>query len=123
VDGCCGERLSLAAGSTASEPSFEVIPVLPRFLFRCRLFRVIVPMLASCVRVVARIRALLLGLAPVSRWKTLIRGGRCIGWSGSVVVIPSANGGGVVFSVSRFHTAASRVPISRLVIPIVYTRC
>jgi len=35
-----------------------------------------------CVRVVARIRALLLGLASVSRWKTLIRGGRCIGRSG-----------------------------------------
>ena len=103
MDGCCGERLSLAAGSTASEPSFEVIPVLPRFLFRCRLFRVIVPMLASCVRVVARIRALLLGLAPVSRWTRLVRSRRCIGRWGPAVVIPSGQAAGVVFIAARFH--------------------
>ncbi|HZI26525.1 MAG TPA: hypothetical protein VFD64_00115 [Gemmatimonadaceae bacterium] len=37
----------------------ELVPLLPRFLFRCGLLKVIVPMLAAGVGVVAGVKAFL----------------------------------------------------------------
>jgi hypothetical protein len=50
---------SNVAGAAAGEPVFQVVPLLPGFSFRGRLVSGIIPMLSTCVGLVARIEAFL----------------------------------------------------------------
>jgi hypothetical protein len=47
------------ASGAACEPVFEVVPLLPGFSFRGRLVSGIIPMLSTCIGLVAYIEAFL----------------------------------------------------------------
>jgi hypothetical protein len=58
--------LTSVASVAACEPPFELIALLPRFLFRSGLVDIVVPMLSTCVGFVARIKAFLSRPTPVA---------------------------------------------------------
>jgi hypothetical protein len=60
------------------KPLFEVVPLLPGFLFRRGLMNVIIPMLATCVGLVARIKAFLLRPAPVASGRRIVSPTLCV---------------------------------------------
>ena len=64
---------SAATDAAARKPLFEVVPLLPGLLFRSGLMSVSIPVLPTCVGLVACIQALLLRPTPIaSRGRTAI---------------------------------------------------
>jgi hypothetical protein len=58
--------LARVAIDAATKPLLEVVPILPGYLFRSGLMKVIIPMLPTCIGLMARIKAFVLGPAPVA---------------------------------------------------------
>ena len=67
-----------AASDAAREPLFQVIPLLPGFLFRLGLVEIVVPMLPACTGLVALIQALSCPLTPVASHARIVNLTSCL---------------------------------------------
>ena len=63
--GARGSSVLSRRPSRRSQPLLELVPLLPGCLFRGGLMKVIIPVLSTCIGLVAGIEGLLLGLTGV----------------------------------------------------------
>jgi hypothetical protein len=85
------------------EPLFEVVPLLPGFLFRSRLMIVIIPMLPAHVGLMARIKALSFRPIRVASRRRVDSPMCCVGSLRATLVFPSGNGAAILVVVVIFH--------------------
>ena len=85
------------------EPLFEIVPLLPGFLFRSRLMIVIIPMLPAHVGLMARIKALLFRPIHVAGRRRVDGPMCCVGSERATLVFPSGNGAAIFVVVVIVH--------------------